>query len=192
MALIITQTYAKIGVDRSQSNLQIEARNARLELRQKQAKVNMDIEMPQVEIDQYESFASAGLKNDRDIIKEAAQKGNQKALAYIGKLVSDGNALASIENGANMIAELSKRDFYTIHEYNIDFIPKVGPKITVKGDVNFDPEKNSEGVNNGVDGTYTPPEININYSPSQVKVFLSQYASIKFDYNNENKINTYV
>jgi len=192
MGLNITQTYAKIGVDRSPSRLQIQARNASLEIRQKHAKVNMDIELPRVEIDQYESFASAGLKNNGDMIKEGAQKGYQKAYEYIGKLVQDGNALAAIENGGNPIAEIARRDSLKMHEFNIDFIPKVAPKITVKGELNFDPEKNSEGVNNGVDGKYTPADLNINYSPSQVKVFLSQYASIKFDYNNENKINTYV
>ena len=192
MGLNITQTYAKIGVDRSPSRLQIEARNARLEIKQKHAKVNMDIELPRVEIDQYGAFASAGLKNNADMIKESAQKGNQKAYEYIGKLVQDGNALAAIENGGNPIAEIARRDSMKMHEFNIDFIPKVGPEITVKGEVNFDPEKNSEGVNNGVDGAFTPADMNINYSPSQVRVFLSQYASIKFDYNNENKINTYV
>lgn len=192
MGLNITQTYAKIGIDRSPTIFEMTARDATLELRQKHAKVNIHTELPRVEIDQYEAFASAGLKNNADIVREAVQRGYQKAYEYIGKVVQDGNALAAIENGGNPIAEIARRDSLKMHEFDIDFIPKVGPEITVKGDIDINFDKNSQGVNNGVDGNYTPANLNINYTPGQVRVFLSQYASIKFDYEKENKINTYI
>lgn len=191
MSLIITQTYATIGIDRDLSKLQIDAQNARLKLQQNHAKVNIEMELPSVEIDQYEAFASAGLKNYRDLAKETAQKGYRQVMQYIGKVVADGDAMAAIENGGNPIAEIAKRDSYKMREFNIGFIPKARPEITVTGHVEIDALKNAEGINNGVDGTFIPAEFNLNYASGNVEIFLSQYASIKFDYI-ENKINAYV
>jgi len=193
MALSITQTHAKIGIQTTPAKLNIQSQNAVLELRQKHAKVNMETKLPKVKIDQYEAFASAGLKNYYDLTKSEGERAKQGLLEYIGKVVDDGNSLAAIENGGNPIAEIAKRDFYNIHEFDIDTLPKVGPEITLEeGKVNIDPERNSEGVNNGVQGNYIPAELNIDYTPSQVKIFLEQYASIKFDYVEGNKINTYI
>lgn len=193
MALSITQTYAKIGIETIPARFDFQSQNAQLELRQKHAKVNIETELPKVHIDQYEAFASAGLKNYYDLTKSEIEWAKQGVLEYIGKIAEDGNTLAAIENGGNPIAEIAEREFNTMNEFNIDFIPKVGPEISlVEGKVNIDPERNSEGVNNGVEGTYSPAKFNINYSPAQVKIFLSQYASIKFEYRSENKINTYI
>lgn len=191
MGLSITQTHAQIGIDRSPSRLDIESENARLELRQRHAKVNIKTELPRVEIDQYEAFASAGLKNYLDLTRDAAQRGKQQAIEYIGKVASDGDRLAAIEQGGNPIVEFALRDAYPEHEFNIDFIPKVGPKITIKGSVEFDPERNAEGANHGVEGNFTPAQVNINYTPAQIDIFLRQYASIRISYT-ENKINSYI
>lgn len=191
MGLSITQNYARIGIDRNPSRLEMESQNARLELRQKHAKVNIKTDLPRVEIDQYEAFASAGLKNFLDLTKDAAQRGQQQAIEYIGKLAGDGDSLAAIERGGDPIIQIALRDAYPEHEFNIDFIPKVGPKITVKGSVQLDPERNAEGVNHGVEGNFTPANVNINYTPAQVNVFLKQYASIQMSYT-ENKINKYI
>jgi len=193
MALYITQTYAKIGIERIPSRLEIKAESARLDIHQRHAKVNIDTELPKILIDQYEAFASAGLKNNMDIVKDGAQKGKQKCLEYIGKTVTDGDTLAAIENGVNAIAEIAKRDLYKTHEFNIDCIPKVGPKITVVGgEVDFEVEKDSDGLNNGVESRFLPGNLEVNFTPAQVRVFLAQYASIKFNYIDENKIDAYI
>ncbi|AEV70531.1 DUF6470 family protein [Acetivibrio clariflavus] len=193
MALYITQTHARIGIEKIPSKLELKAEPARLEFRQKHALIKIDTEMPKVIIDQSEAFASAGLKSNMDIVKEGAQKGRQKCLEYIGKTVVDGDTLAAIENNINAIAEISKRDFYKTHEFNIDCIPKVGPKITViEGDVDFEMEKDTDGLVNGLESRFFPADLKINFTPAQVRVFLEQYASIQFKYINENKINTYV
>lgn len=192
MALYITQTYARIGIERTPSKLELRTEPARLDIHQRHAKVNISTELPRVIIDQSEAFASAGLKSNGDMVKEGTQKGRQKCLEYIGKTVADGNALAAIENGGNPIVEIVKRDFYKTHEFNIDFIPKVGPKITVVGDINIEMEKDSDGLNNGIESRFFPGDLEMNFTPAQVRVFLSQYASIKFDYIEETKIDTYI
>jgi len=42
------------------------------------------------------------------LAREIAQKGRQNALRYIGKVADDGDALAAIENGGNLIPELAR------------------------------------------------------------------------------------
>ncbi|HHV29567.1 DUF6470 family protein [Acetivibrio mesophilus] len=192
MGLIISQTYAKIGIDRIYSRLDIESRDAQLNLHQNHAKVNIEAEFPKVQIDQYEAFASAGLKNHLDLRREISQRGHRHALEHIGKVADDGDAMAAIENGGNLIPEIAKRDSYTVREFDIDAIPKASPEVTVTGELEIDFEKNYWTViHNGVESTFVPARFNLNYTPENIKIFLSQYASIKFDYV-ENKINTYV
>ncbi len=194
MALNITQTYAKIGIETTPSMLELRTQRAQLQIKQKHAKLSIDTEPPRLEIDQYEAFASAGYKNNFDFIKSEIERVKQEHLAYIGKIVDDGNTLAAIENGGNPIAEIAERDSYTTHEFNIDFIPKARPEINlIEGEVNIELENgDNEGINNGVEVNYIPGQMNINYTPAQVKIFLSQYASIKFEYIKESKINEYI
>jgi len=190
MSITITQTRPVIGIDRTPSRLELQKQDAKLELHQKQAKVDITTERPTVEIDQHDAFASAGLKNDLELAEEAAQRGYQQALDFIGKNAADGDRLAAIENGGNPIAEISKRDAYPEHEFGLTFLPKVGPKITVKGSIQFDPEPNSEGVDSGVEGTYIPGDVSADYTPTQINVSLKQYGSIDISYQGNN-VDTY-
>lgn len=194
MALNITQTNAKIGIETTPSMLEIRTQRAQLQMKQKHAKIKIDSTPPMVEIDQYEAFASVGFKNNYDLIKSEVERAKQEHLENIGKIADDGNMLAAIENGGNPIAEMALRDSYTTHEFNIDFIPKERPKISlIEGELNIEFENgDNEGLNNGVEVNYIPAQVNINYTPAQVKIFLSQYASIKFDYIKENKVNVYI
>jgi len=190
MGIEITQTYAKIGVERTPHRLEMESQRARLEFRQKHAEVNMHTEHLRIEIDQYECFASAGLKGPIDLTREAAQRGYRQAIEYIGKVAEDGDRLAAIELGGNPIADIAERDAYSEHDFNIDIMPKARPKINVKGGVRYEPERNAEGVNNGVDGKYIPGYLNIKYSPSKVSVYVAHKNAINIDYKGES-IDTY-
>ncbi|MCX8129905.1 MAG: DUF6470 family protein [Clostridia bacterium] len=191
MGLVISQTYAKIGVNRTPESLEIHSQNARLQIHQKHAKVNLHTEHPRVEIDSYEARASAGLKNDIDLMREAAQMGYQQVMEYIGKVAADGDTLAAVERGGEPIADIAERDAYPTHEFNIDFIPKTGPNITVKGGVNIDPERNSEGINNGVEGSFVPASMELKFTPSKVTIFLQQYASVNISYQGTN-VDSYI
>lgn len=182
MGLTISLTDAQLEYERTPSKLDMESQGARLELHQKHAKVNIHTELPRVIIDQYECFASAGLKGNYDFTKEAAQLGYQQVLEFIGKNAEDGNMLAAIERGGNPIAAIAKRDSDPVHEFGLDFIPKARPKIDIIGDINFDPERNSEGTNNGVEGSYYPGSVNISFSPASINIYMKQYPSISFEY----------
>lgn len=182
MSIQIRQTYAQIGIETTPARLELESRMAKLEFVQKHAKVNIHTEHTKVQIDSYEARASAGLKNNGDIIREAAQRGHQQAIACIGQIASDGNRLAAIEKGGSPIAEMAVRDAYPQKEFGLDYIPKTGPKITVTGGVEYDPEENGQGVNNGVEGTFIPGSLNGDYIPYHVNIYLRQKAAVSISY----------
>ena len=186
MALSINTTDIRLEYERIASSLSIETRSAKLELHQKHAKVNIKTEKPRILIDQYECFASAGLKNNYDFIREAAQRGYQNAIEVIGKKAQDGRMLAAIEKGGNPIAVIARRDSFPEHEFGLDFIPKASPKFDVTGDLQIEPERNWEGVNNGVEGNYVPGNVNIGYTPGKVSVNVLQYPSVEIKYLGNN------
>ncbi len=184
MALSIQTTDIQLEYNRIPSKQEIETRNARLEFKQKHAKVNITTEKPKVLIDQYECFAEAGLKGNYDFTKEATQRAYQQVMEFIGKTASDGNTLAAIENGGNPMKAIAVRDAYPKYEFGLGFIPKSRPKIEVTGSVNIDWERNWEGVNNGVDGTYTPGSVNIDFEPAKINMYVKQYPSVDIRYEN--------
>jgi hypothetical protein len=186
MALSINTTSIQLEYVRTPSNLSIQTSAAMLELHQKHAEVNIETELPKVIIDQYECFASAGLKNNYDLISEISQRAKQNALEFIGKTAEDGRILAAIDKGGNPIAAIAKRDAYPEHEFILDFIPKARPKIDVTGDIKIDPERNSEGITNGVEGRYIPESIDINYTPGRINFNVLQYPSIEIKYLGNN------
>lgn len=186
MSLVIRQTHAEIGIERIPGRLEIHTQSARLEFRQKHAKVNIQTELPRIEIDQYEAFASAGLKNHLDLTKEAARIGYQRLMEYIGKAAADGDRLAAIELGGSPLADIAERDAYPEHESGYGYIPESGLKISVSGSVRFEPETNDEGVHDGVEGNYIPGDIRFGFIPATVNIYMRQYNSISFSFKGKN------
>ena len=186
MALSISTTDIQLGYERTPSSLNIETSGAKLELHQKHAKVNIETELPRVLIDQYECFASAGLKNNYDLLKEAAQRGLKNAFEVTGKRAEDGKLLAAIEKGGNPIAYIAKRDAFPEREFGLDFIPKARPKIDVTGDIRIEPERNWEGANNGVEGNYIPGNVRIDFTPAKINIRVLRYPSVNIEYSESN------
>lgn len=184
MGLNIRTTDIQIGIDRTPSSLQIETQNAKLEQHQKRAKVNITTEKSRVLIDQYECFAEAGLKNNNDFAREAAQLGRQQAMNFIGETAQDGNTLAAIERGGNPNAAIAARNAYPRKHFGLAFIPQSRPKIEVTGSIDIQWDRNWEGVNNGVEGNFIPGNVNINFEPTMINIFVKQYPSVEISYEN--------
>lgn len=192
MGLNIQQTYAKIGIDRIPGKLEIQTETARLELHQKHAKVNIETELPRVLIDQYQCFAEEGLKNNYDLIKELSDRAYQQVLEYIGKTAENGDTMTKIGHKANIMIENLRNDSRTIHEFGMVTMPASRPKIEVSGGtLNIEPERNWEGVHNGVEGNYIPGSVTYNYTPAEVRTRLLQYPSVKISYTG-NKVDRYI
>jgi hypothetical protein len=183
MGLEISRIPARLNVETTTPHLTIQTHKARLELKHKEAKIDIHTELPRVIIDQYECFASMGLMGPVDLTRQAGQRAMQQALMYTSKVASDGDSMAAIEN-PDPLPDIVERDAYPEHEFGIDYIPKARPKITVIGGVQTRARPNAEGVNNGVQGKFSPADINISYTPAQVKISMAQYPSISMKYTN--------
>jgi len=132
--------------------MEIETQNARFKLHQNHAKVEIETELPKSRLTSMKLLQAPGLKTIW-IWQGNSAKGRQNALRYIGKVADDGDALAAIENGGNLIPELAKRDSYKTHEFNIDAIPKASPKVSVSGGLEIDfPQDYRRIIHNGVEG----------------------------------------
>jgi hypothetical protein len=186
MAIEINQTFAKIGIETSKSNLEINQKNATITTKQIRSNIHIKSELPKVTIDQYECFASSGLKNIFDLSKEFAQKGRQKALESISKNVSEGRQLAAIENGGNAIAEIAKRSMIKERQFGMVTMPSVAPQIDVTGSL----EISFDDVGTGVEVDSTSASFGIDYEMAKVKTYLRQKPSIDIKYLGNN-IDTY-
>jgi hypothetical protein len=133
-----------------------------------------------VHIDQYQCFAEAGLKNNMDLLREAAQIGKQQAMQYIAKTAADGDRLAAVEKGGTPIADISERDAYPEKEFNIDVIPKSRPQIEVTGSLKVDFQPG------GVKFSFEPGQLNVQATRPEVTIYLRQRPSIHFQYVGEN------
>ncbi len=170
------------------SKLNIETQNAKLEIHQEHAKISIETKKPKLEIDQYEAFASSGLKNMSDLTKEAADRGKQQVLEFIGKEASDGHMLASIENGGNPIAEIAKRDSSPEKQFGMVTMPSVGPKFKlIPGEIKIRANEVKHGEHIGYEANYIPGKVNINYTSGKLEIYLKKKPSIEIKYIDERR-----
>ncbi len=193
MGLSISTTPAKIAIETVPAELEMHVKNAELRLKQKQPKMNIETEPLVVMIDQYQCFAEAGLKNISDFAREQGQKGLQSVTAYTGKIASDGDAMARIGYRANIMINIAKNSAIKKRDFNVDFIPKSRPKITVTGGtVDLKAEFiNNIGEINGVTGQYIPADIRFKYKPPNVDIRVVSYGSVDIKYTG-NSIDGYI
>jgi hypothetical protein len=191
MGLEINSVPVKLNIQTTPSRLDIRTRKAKLEFRTERAKVNVRTELPRVVIDQYECFKSMGLMKPVDLTGYEGQWAMQQALKYAAKISGDGDSIAAVENPQDPMPDIVERDAWPVREFVLDYIPKARPKITVTGGVQIDPEGVSQSASNGVQASYTPPDIRMNYSPAQVRISVAQYPSVKMRYV-PNRFNKFV
>ncbi|MDQ2085102.1 DUF6470 family protein [Herbivorax sp. ANBcel31] len=187
MDISINTTHARLGIETTPARLETKTDMARLELKQNHAKMKIKTEPPKVKIDQYEAFASAGLKKPLDLTKENAQISYQKVMEYIARKASDGDRLAAIHKGGDPIVEFAKRASYTKKDFNIDFIPKTGPEITLEeGKLKRELEGGSNVVLNSVQKNFVPQSLNSNYVSGNVNIYMQQSYSVDIEYIGNN------
>jgi hypothetical protein len=182
VGLEISRVPAKLNIETTPSRLDIRTRKAKLEFRTERAKVEIHTELPRVVIDQYECFKSMGLMGPVDLTRQEGKYAMQQALKYAAKISGDGDSIAAVENPQDPMPDIVERDAWPVREFVLDYIPKARPKITVTGGVQIDPEGVSQSASNGVQASYTPPDIRMNYSPAQVRISVAQYPSISMRY----------
>ena len=182
MAIQINRTNAQIAIDRTRGGFDMKSTSAVLELRQKHAKINIESEKPKIIIDQSAAFSSSGLKTSSELTAEAAERGRSAASQYTAKYAADGDTLAKIESGSNPIPGFAERDAFPEKEFGMVTMPSAPVKIDVTGSLDISAEPNGEGIHNGVEMNVVPGNLQMNYTPDQIKIYLKQYASLEMRY----------
>lgn len=157
-------------------------------IRQPQATINMDTELPKVEIrttdpeikiDQRQCFAEAGIKSPIDFSRENSDIAKKAAFQGIARIVQEGNQMADIHLGRDVIVENADHNAFGIFEREFVYgaIPKSRPKIDVKMgtlDIKF-----IEGKLN-YSAKVNKPEITVNHG--SVDIYMKTWPKIEIEY----------
>ncbi|MDD3840305.1 MAG: DUF6470 family protein [Clostridia bacterium] len=184
MDLTITTIKPQLTIHTQNANMQVKQPPPDLNLSYDIDRVEIDIEHTKVDIDQSKCFDELGLKSSMSKYKEFIKTGYQKAQKGIARIVKEGDALASIETGQNVLALLAKDVYIDHRDYNVDCAPKSRPKIEFSGSVTVDvrkgyfnikPQINPAQISADfaeIDIETTPPEIHIEYTGKNVDRYI--------------------
>lgn len=179
MDLRITTQNGFIGINTTPEKMNIDYGKSNYNFQTKNPSIDMQITQPKVKIDQSKPLAEIGLKKVFDFISSNVQKGRQAAFRGIGRIASQGDELARIETGSNVIASQAEYNAFDQNkkEANIDFIPKSRPKIDLeKGKVNINLQEGE------VDIQSKPQDVDLNLDRGKVEIYLRQKPFIDIEY----------
>lgn len=180
-SLRITSTDALIGINTIPANISISQPKADFEIHQKHAKVDVRTEPIEIRIDQRQCFNEAGLKDNTAFMEDNVQEAKQNLLQWIGRVSSEGNMMAAIENNMDAIAEIALDNSIQVYDFNVDFLPKSRPKIDFIGgkvDIQVD-----EGY---VELKTKPNKPVIDVKVGGVQIYLRQNPELKIEYIGNN------
>lgn len=182
MQLSITTRPGLIGIRTTPGQFNMESRSARLEMHQEHAAISIKTQKPVLEISQYESMAQMGYKKTGDVALELAQLGKQKAMEYIANKTAEGNRLKSIENGGNPIREIAIEKAWPQKQRQGGYTPIVGPEFhATPGEVFITPPPVNNPTHIGYEADFIPGELNIQYNPAKLEIYMRQYPEINID-----------
>ena len=173
----------QINIQTQPIRLDYNSRNAKLELQSTPAKVEMEttaatleIRQPRGEltIDQTPCRYSIGLKNIEDFARDNASLGRQTAMNTIARIVQEGNQMAQIENGSNVIANMAFGNSL-VEVPELTLAPIAAPNIQYQAN-----PAQINGRAGNLNITVQPGQLQGDYQPGSVDIQVSQYPSIEF------------
>jgi len=155
---------------------------AKLQLQTKQAELHMETQAATVEItpprgtltiDHTPWRYSLGLKNNSDLVRDAANAGKQSALEAVARIAQEGRRLSQIENGGNPIADMA-REATQPPRANLSLQWLQPPSITYDlQPVRFNPQPGH------VRYTVIPGSVSNQTQPGSITVQITQYPSLR-------------
>ncbi|MGE6630220.1 DUF6470 family protein [Bacillus sp. NPDC077027] len=176
--LLMEQKLAKLQMYTTPSSQEVEQPKADLEIKQPGAVMNITRTPSKLTIDQTEAFADMDIKSIFKRSEEWAAEGKQAIGAGMGRRAEQGSELVKIENGGNVIAEISKiNGSRPTKELTIGYIPSY---FSVKIDyqpselqIDIEPQKPIIEA--------TPHKPIVNYLPGKVDINMLQYPELKIE-----------
>jgi len=140
MDLRINQRFGRIGLDIRQPAYSMEVRHPRSELVIDPPQLQVESELPRVEIDQTECFADVERRNPMEFSRHMAELSQKAGFEGIARIAGEGDLLAGIEEGID-IADIAYMNSQLYDEFNVGLLPEHQPVIRViRGDLNIDVE----------------------------------------------------
>jgi hypothetical protein len=179
--------YGQIGIRQTQPQLDMQIKNADVELIQQPYVLQMSVSFPQIEkIDQKECFREIGLVNFMDSIRETAQEAQAHVIQAIERIAQQGDQIAHIENKSVTIGKVFGEVPDQEKSFNVDVAPKSRPKITFR-----EGEIRSNFIYGYVKpSSYIPADIGYSFRYGTTNIYLEKEPYIKissrgtiFDYN---------
>ena len=172
---------AQIYVKTTNAKVTIESPPVDFEMHTKQAKILIEKEPLQLRIDQSQCFNESGLMNNEAQREDNKNKGDQAVLDGIVRMVSEGNQMAMIENGGNMISDIAYNGTFDIREFDMGIMPRSKPQIDfIGGELDIKVDDGYIQINS------KPNMPRIDYEAGSVETSMSQQPSISIRYVGEN------
>ena len=104
--------------------------NATFELKRDKGELQMHMKPTRLNIDTVESRYSAGIKRGMRSVEDSAQKGIQAAYKATASCSEEGELMLNVDFMDNPIPEIAMRRFFSDVDFNLGFLPGVGPDIS--------------------------------------------------------------
>lgn len=131
-----------------------------------------------INIDSYETRASAGLKSARRSIEEFAEAGRADAVTATQEIVEQGNNIVDSHGKGNPIVENAMSKVMTTHETIMSFIPSVRPQMSTEGGtINFDYTMDRLDFDWNVQ-----PRPTMEFVPGSIEFTVAQYPEVIIEY----------
>lgn len=175
--LQITTQPLILGMQSSNARLEYTQPKGEWQMRTIKPKMEIRQGLPQVIIDQSQSFAEAGLKSLPMIMQEYADMGRQYVLEGIARRAQEGDMMARPPYG-DAVAQISaSRINLERADFNVQFIPQSRPEIDFTGldfEINWDI--------GGSERTFYPKKPELQYIAGSLDVYVQQYNEVRFEY----------
>lgn len=131
--LVINRTFAQLNIESTPAQLSPRQVRMQMNVSAQPASFQVSSDLPKVQIDQTESFASAGNKPALQMSSDFYRDSLQKGVDSISKIASEGEAFLRIENRNNPSADIAKQSMESDVRVNVKSMPSVPPKIEFMG-----------------------------------------------------------
>lgn len=171
----IHQTSGAIQIESRRAELLVsQSRQLQMNIRQMRAQMNIERRLPRVQIDQTQSFASAGLRTALVMASDFYRRSLSAGLESISSIVQEGLRFLRIEQGGNPIREAAIGRERRPRQFAAAAMPNERPSVTVDPgsvDITWTPHS--------VETTWEWVEGQAEYVPYEIYITMNPYPSIE-------------
>lgn len=169
MELRIDQQWARLGLDIKKPQIKLETSAPAVQIQTSRRELEIEAPMPVLHIDQSQCFADAGLRNNEYFKEYCSQLSYSDYAQGLDRVVSEGHALANIENGVTIAQVAFNRCNPSPDPFTVTAIPKQPPRTwfdTFPVSYRFTPSKVDVNLRRG--------QVENHFERGSVNVYLAQ------------------